>query len=228
MDNSESFQIPTLIVVGIIIIVCMCYALIFVNPQVSVNPFKPILPTQTVIALVLPPTWTPTPTDTPTPTFTLTPTPTPTSTPTVTNTPTNTTIPTSTRTRTPRPPTAVPSPYSYLSRLSSCQHSGGTYIEGIVYHDPSGSSREAGTRVALGTGPGPGTGDVYYVTSRDDGYYVFVINASGSTPGTFFVWIADGTGKAISDPNTGRVQTNSLGPDNPNSCWRAVVDFAHK
>lgn len=226
-DSHEVFQIPLLIVVGVIVIVCMCYAMIFFNPQFAFNPFKPIVPTATVLALVLPPTWTPTPTDTPTPTLTLTATPTSTLTPTVTDTPPNTIVPTITRTRTPRPPTAVPSPYSYNTRLQSCQHSGGTFIEGTVYRNPS--DRESGARVALGAGPGPGTGDVYYVTTNEIGYYVHVINANGATPGTFFVWVADGSGRAISDPNAGRVQTNNIrNPDDPGSCWRAVVDFVRK
>lgn len=228
MDNSDSFQIPTLIVIGIIVIVCLFYGMIFANPQVPLNPFKPLVPTPTVIAFVFPPTNTPVPTNTSTATVTFTNTPPPTLTPTVTDTPTFTRVPTVTRTRTPRPPTAAPSPFSYNARFQGCFHSGQTFIEGTVYRTAAGD-REQGSRIALGSGPGPGTGDVYYVTSNENGYYVHMINAGGPTAGTFFVWIADGSGRAISDPNAGRVQTNTIrNPDDPGACWRGVVDFVRK
>ena len=229
MDHSDSFQIPTLIVVGIILIVCMCYALIFVNPQVTLNPFKPILPSPTVLALVLPPTWTLTPTDTPTPTFTVTPTFTPTSTPTATDTPTNTTVPTVTRTRTPRPPTIAPSPFSYRTVLKECSHSGGTFIEGTVFlRDPG--EPDSNARVAFGSTPGNADSILPTGTQgRSSGYYNHVLRADGPLPGTFFVWVVDGSGRAISDPNTGRVQTNGIrNPDDAGACWRAVVDFVRK
>lgn len=234
MDNSDVFQIPTLIVIGIIVIVCLFFAMIFANPQVALNPFKPILPSPTVIALVFPPTNTPVPTDTPTLTLTPTSTLTPSSTPTLANTPTNTTVPivlTATRTRTVRPlprPTVIISAYAYNARYQGCFHAGQTFIEGTVYRTAAGD-REQGTRVALGSGPGPGTGDIYYVTSSETGYYVHMINAAGPTAGTFFVWIADASNRAISDPNAGRVQTNTIrNPDDPGACWRGVVDFVRK
>ena len=74
----------------------LCYLVIFVNPQIALNPFKPPvvdLPTVTLVAqatevpptftppMTFPPTWTPTATPIPTSTRTPTPTPTPTFTP---------------------------------------------------------------------------------------------------------------------------------------------------
>lgn len=88
-------------------------------------------------------------------------------------------------------------------------------------------------RVALGSGPGPGTGDVYYVVSgtqgKSAGYYVHILHSDGPRPGTFFVWIADGNGNPLSDPNAGRVTTNAItNPDDPASCWWAIMNFVHK
>lgn len=116
--------------------------------------------------------------------------------------------------------------------FQSCTHSGSTFIEGTVYRN-SGGEPESGVRVALSSGPGPGTGDVYYVTSgtqgKSAGYYVHILNSNGSKPGTFFVWVADDNGNALSDPNIGRVTTNAItNPDDPASCWWAIMDFVHK
>ncbi len=226
--TEEGFQIATLVVIVLIVLVCMGMALIFVNPQVALNPLKPPLPTTTLVVAVLPPTWTPTPTDTPTFTPTPTSTSTPTFTPTNTNTPTNTPIPTSTRRPTPRPtrpPTPVPSPWSYIAMPRGCQHSGGTFIEGYVTN-PSGE--EAGTRVTLGTAPGSSV--VQTITTGSDrspGYYTFVLNANGSRPGDWYVWITDVSGKALSDPSAGHIRTNDIrNGDDPNSCWQAFIDFA--
>ena len=226
--SEEGFQTATLVVVVVIILVCMGLALVYINPQVSLNPLKPPLVTMTVVIAGLPPTWTPTPTNTPTLTPIPTPTDTPTFTPTPTNTPTNTPVATPTRTRvpftrTPVPPT--PSPWVYYAFPRGCNHSGGTFIEGYVTN-PSGE--EAGTRVSLGTTPGGGV--VQTLTTGSDkspGYYTFVLNANGSKPGTWYVWIVDTSGKALSDPNAARVVTNDIrNGDDPNSCWQAFVDFA--
>ncbi len=253
--QQDVYQIGTVIVVVLIIVACMGMLLVFINPQIAINPFKPPVdaalaalratPT-TVAGFALPATWTPTPTLTPTPTETLTPTPTntltptPTATPTITPIPTNT--PTSTRTRTatrrptntplPAPPTPVPVPpqYPYRAISQNCTHSGMTFIEGTVYSNESGA-QEYGIRVALGSAPGGG--DVYYVTTgsvsgRSPGFYQHIITVSGAAPGNYFLWIADGNGKVLSDPNAGKVTTNNKGPDDPSACWRAVVDFVRR
>lgn len=229
----EFYQIATLVMVVLIILVCLCAALIFVNPQVALNPLKPPIPTTTLVIAALPPTWTPTPTNTPTPTYTptFTPSPTPTFTPTFTptptHTPTNTPVatPTSTRrpaTRTPVPPTV--SPYIYNVVSNSCEHSGGTYIDAYAQN---AQGELAGVQIRLGTQPG---GDeVQTLTSGSGptpGKVTFVLRDSGARPGTWYVWVVDGSGRPISNPSAGRVITNDTkNPDDPSSCWRDEIHF---
>ena len=124
---SDRFALAaTLIALFMTTTVCLWYAAIFLQPQISLNPFPPPVavdaqglaligtPTQAVRATpTFPPTWTPTgtstPTPTPTPTLTETPTETPAPTDTPTITPTFTRTPRPTR-RPPPPPTATPPP----------------------------------------------------------------------------------------------------------------------
>ncbi|MCI0477412.1 MAG: hypothetical protein L0Y55_14295, partial [Anaerolineales bacterium] len=141
-----------------------------------------------------------------------------------TNTPTIT--PSRTRppwTNTPRPPTA--SPFFYNVVRGRCEHSGGTFIEGYVN---SSQGPESGVRIRLGTSPGGG--EIQTITSGDrPGHYTFVLNASGSRPGTWYVWIVDANGRAISDPNAGRVVTNDIrNGEDPNACWRAEINFERR
>ncbi|MBI5302459.1 MAG: hypothetical protein HY868_09995 [Chloroflexi bacterium] len=234
MDDflQENFQIATLVVIVIIVLVCMALGLIFVNPQVALNPFKPPLPTPTAIA-ALPPTWTPTPTNTPTGTRTPTATGTPTVTPTETPIPSATPIlPTSTPTRRPtprptRPPAPTASPYIYTTFIIECKHAGGTYIEGYA---TNAQGEESGVRVRLGsTAGGDEIQTVTTGSNRSPGYYVFVLNDRGSRPGTYYVWVVDGNGRAISNPSVGRVTTNDIrNSDDPSACWRAVVSFGRR
>ena len=119
--DDRVLEIITILVVIMTIFVCMCYATIFRNPYVGLNPFKPPIATPRRMAEgpppTFPPTWTPTvtgiptytPTATNTPTVTNTPTPTNTYTPTPTDTPTVT--PTGTPTATPAD-TPTPTPTS--------------------------------------------------------------------------------------------------------------------
>ena len=86
-EQQDIFQILTVVVVVLIAVSCMGMLLIFINPQIAINPFKPPselsearVPAATAVAFALPATWTPTPTLTPTPTQTPTRTSTPTST----------------------------------------------------------------------------------------------------------------------------------------------------
>lgn len=229
MDNSEAFQVPTLVTAGLILVVCMCFLLIFINPQVAFNPWKPPIPTSTqAAAVVLPPTWTPTATTIPSATFTPSITPTPTLTPSSTRLPTGT--PTVTRTRTPIPPAPPPtiSPFIYQTFYHGCQHSGGTFIEGTVYRTAAGDP-ESGARVAMSSAP---SGAQIFIEptgkSRSPGYYLHVLSPDGARPGTYFVWVVDGGGNPLSDPNAGRVTTNSLGPESGGACWRAAVDFVRR
>lgn len=231
--QEELFQIATLVVIVLIVIVCMGQLLIFINPRVAINPFKPPGPTGTPLP-TFPATYTPTltntPTNTSTPTMTGTPTPSETPTPVWTNTRTATPItPTRTRppwTRTPIPPTA--SPYIYTAVKRVCEHSGGTFIEGYVN---SVYGPEAGVRVSYGTTPGGNVLDTRYTEGSGGrvGHYTFVLNANGPRPGVWYVWVTDASGRPLSDPTQGRVVTNDIrsGTD-PNACWRAEVDFERR
>ncbi len=225
--QEEVFQIGTLVVVVVIVLACLAYLLIFLNPQIALNPFKPLIPTATAVA-GLPPTWTPTPTDTPTLTLTPTPTSTPTLTPTPTSTATNTPQITATNTRPPRTNTPKPPPpplYVYSTIRGTCEHSGGTFIEGYVTNS---QGEESGVNIKLGTAPGSNLVDSRVTGSgeRSPGHYTFVLNANGARPGDWWVWVTDANGKAISDVNAGHVTTNAIkNGDDPNSCWRAVINF---
>ncbi len=229
MDNSEAFQVPMLVTAGLILIVCMCYLLIFINPYVVFNPFQPPIPTATRgVALILPPTWTPTGTTIPPSTFAPSITPIPALTSTPTRMATKSPMITRTRTRTPIPPAPPPSPYVYQTVYQGCQHSGGTFIEGTVYRTAAGEV-ESGARVAMSSAP---SGAEVFIEStgrsRNSGYYLHVLSPDGPRPGTYFVWVVDFGGNALSDPYAGRVTTNSLDANTPSSCWRATVDFVRK
>ena len=127
-------------------------------------------------------------------------------------------------------PSATPlpsSPWAYIVNPRGCQHSGGTFIEGVVTNL---YGEEAGARVILGTSPGANVIQTIITGSdRSPGYYTFVLNANGADPSTYYAWIADASGKALSDPNAARVTTNAIkNSDDPNSCWQAFVDFARR
>jgi hypothetical protein len=129
--DDRTLEITTVVVVVVIALVILCYALIFIRPDIFYNPFPPLTPTPTATSVVaLEPTWTPSPTatatGTPQPTATWTPTATPTETPTPTPTstwtpspeptatPTNTPVPTKKPPPPkPPPPTATPTPWPY-------------------------------------------------------------------------------------------------------------------
>jgi hypothetical protein len=226
--SEEGFQIATIVVVVVIFLTCMGLALVFVNPQVSLNPLKPPIFTLTLVIAALPPTWTPVPTATPTLTSTPTPTDTPTFTPTPTNTPTNTPVSTPPRTRvpftrTPVPPTA--SPFNYSVVYFTCEHSGGTYIDAYAIN-PQGE--EAGVQIRWGSQPG--SGEIQTLTTGSGptpGKVTFVLRDGGPRPGTWYVWVVDGNGRPLSDPNAGRVVTNDVKSD-AGSCWRAEIHFERR
>jgi len=235
MQNSseDTYQIATLVVIVLTALVVIAYLLIFINPRIALNPFKPpldVTPTVAIAALsTLPPTWTPTLANTATSTLTATPSATPTFTAMPTSPPT--TIPTATPrppTRTPAvaaPPTPVPSPYSYRPVLQSCTHSGGTYIEGKV---TSGGQPDEGVRVRYATGPDQGAIEEQMARNQGDGNasYAFTLRTLGAfdTPSVWYVWVVDATGNAASDPNF-HITTNNLPADDPASCWLAILDF---
>lgn len=245
-DSEEKFHIAALVVWTITGLVILFYTIIFINPRVAFNPFKPPLPTSTLLARLstLPPTWTPTAISSPTAT------PTPSTTPTITATRTRvipptptlapstaTLTPSATWTVTPRPPTrtpapttvapptAIPSAYAYRATLN-CSHSGGTQIKGTV---SSGGQPQEGVRVRVATSPDAATVIEEQFTRRQpDGSagYAFILKAIGAfdPPATWYVWIVDGTGQPLSDPNF-HFRTNNYPPEHPLTCWLAIVDF---
>jgi len=122
------------------------------------------------------------------------------------------------------PPGPTKSPYLYHTNAPTCAHSGGTFIKARVYgnvNDPN--SGVEGIKVALGGADGVNQ-YIPAVTTTWDGTYTFVLQETGSRPGTWYVWLIDGSGNRISDVG-GPVVTNNLGPDNPQACWQGAVDF---
>jgi hypothetical protein len=228
-EQEEIFQIATLIVVVGTAIVCMCYFLIFLNPQIALNPLKPPLATPTLVA-GLPATWTPTLTGTPTRTAIPTITPLPTDTPLPTSTTTRTRLPTRRPpTSTPLPPTLVPYTYAYRPVNVRCTHSGGTFVKGTVWN---GGVPQTGVRIRLSWTPNGSAAAADQVTgyqaADQSTSYTFVLRGNGaySAGSDWYVWVLDYNDQPASDPNMGHVRTNNLGPNDSNACWMAVVDFA--
>lgn len=93
----------------------------------------------------------------------------------------------------------------------------------------SGGQPQEGVRVRVANGPDVATFVEEQFTRRQpDGSatFAFVLRAIGAfeAPAAWYVWIVDGTGSPLSDPNF-HFQTNNYPPDNPAACWLAVVDF---
>ena len=173
-DRDQFFQYATFAVIGLTLMVCLCYGAIFLNPRANfLTAFQPFTATPNNSVLELPATWTPTLTTTPTPTATSTPTDTPTNTPTKTPIPSNTPLPTPTRvpTRAPTaqpyvpPPAATPVPYVPPTLIPSVRYTaikyqtsrncGTWYLQGTVWQNGEGSSVISGVRVrAMITGGG--------------------------------------------------------------------------
>lgn len=91
-DRDRFFQYATFITIGMTVLVCACYALLFFNPRANpIAVLRPETPTPNLDVAELPATWTPTSTatatNTPLPTATFT------ATPPISNTPTETAVP---------------------------------------------------------------------------------------------------------------------------------------
>ncbi len=229
--SEETYQIATLVVVVITVLLVVADILVFINPRIALNPFKPPLEATATLAVAavptFPPTWTPQPTDTAVPTPTATSSPTPTLTPTPTSSPTP--APSATRRPAARPPgstapTAIPFAYAYKTVIRSCTHSGTTAIKGQV---TSGGNAVDGIHVRLATGSDTSNVVDEQTVKRDTNgntVYAFVFGAPSSGSFAWHVWAADAEGNALSDPNMA-VTINTLPADDPESCWLAVVDF---
>lgn len=113
-----------------------------------------------------------------------------------------------------------PSPWAYNVNPRGCQHSGGTFIEGVVRNS---YGEEANARVMLGNSPGANIIQTLVTGSeRSPGYYTFILNRDGLSLGTFYVWLADANGRILSDPNAARVIIDSY------ACWQAFIDFMRR
>lgn len=230
-SSEEGFQIATLVVIVLVVLVCMGMALIFVNPQVALNPLKPPLPTTTLVVAVLPPTWTPTPTDTPTLTPTPTSTDTPTFTPTNTNTPTNTPIPTLTRRPTPRPTrtwTPVPVIPSYPFRLGRPvevhDNCGTWYIAGTVWNssDPSRGTKSGVPILVYFGNQYQGTNFTGSHAGKSSGYWEWIF--ANGTAGNGYVVIIDSNGNVLS-PQIPFHLTANCNPSQGEAVNQAIIDF---
>jgi hypothetical protein len=164
MDNRVTTVLLSMIM-GMTILAILCYATIFVQPNIPFNPLSPdratLTASQAAPVVILPPTftpdqsypatWTPTPTNTPGPTKTATDTRTPT--PTKTFTPTQTPTPTRTNTPVPPtlppPPTATPTPLPFVVQSHSSENNCADIgLKGIV-NDETGLPR-AGVQIQYG------------------------------------------------------------------------------
>lgn len=250
-DRDQVFMYPTIVIVGLTLLVCACYGLVFVNP--NANPIRWLRPPVTPPVLgfqQLPATWTPTPLPTATPTYTPTDTPTntPTNTPTEipTNTPTetNTPLPTSTFTPLPtatrRPPTAVPPtepppppantpapvfPWVYYPAYYRCEHSGGTFIHVIV--GTAWGAPTEGITTRLSTSSDPNVGFIDDADTNSEGDATHVLSVTGRPPkvGTYYAWLVDKlTKQRISDVSPG-IMINGKKENAADSCWQAYVYF---
>lgn len=166
LDNRTTTVLLSM-VMGLTILSCLCYATIFVQPNIPFNPLSPnkatAIASQITPVVAAPPgppptldqsypaTWTTTPTNTPGPTKTATDTRTPTPTKTSTSTSTPTFTPTFTRvppTTTPLP-TSTPTPLPYIvSSHSSENNCADIGLRGVV-NGPDGLPR-AGVEIQYG------------------------------------------------------------------------------
>jgi hypothetical protein len=215
-ERDQYFQYATFGVIGLILVVCACYGLLFLNP--AVNPIlalRPATATRLVSVIEFPATWTPTSTRTPTDTPTEAPTDTPTDTPTNTPIPSNTPLPTATFTQVPPPPTAKPFPrpvyhsptplptappasnsFVVVKGETSCSPDGTWFIEGTVWANGYGNGFVPGTRVRLWI-DGAGYQDaIAGATGKNSpGYYEFIFPKH--TQGNGRIGIVDDSGNLL-------------------------------
>lgn len=237
LDNRVTTVLLSM-VLGMIVLSVLCYATIFVQPNVPFNPLSPQRATEAAeraLAALPPPapavtatldqsypaTWTPSPTRTPGPTKTATdtrtPTPTKTPTPTRTNTPTNT----PTATNTPPPPTVTPTPtplpfvVSSHSGRNNCADSG---LDGIV--NGSDGLPLQGVQIQYGEiGVG---GSRFIATTDNNGRYGALLIPGSSKPASYrshdwYAYVVE-SGQRASEEF--RFTTDPIFADNPSYCGR--------
>lgn len=248
-DRDRFFQYATFVIIGLTVLVCMCYALLFFNPRVNpIAAMRPQVATPDLSVAELPATWTPTSTNTPT--ATLTPTPTHTATATATETPIETltptvepsatvffvvvtgvpTIPPPTRrpvtAAPPPPPTAVPPPpFEFrLGRPVDAQPNCGTwYVAGTVYSDQAGSSRLNGILVRVwANGIEQGT-DVTGNHSSRPGYWEWIFGQGTAVQGEVALVNPDGSQRSPRIPFQLTSDCNAGG-----AIQQSFIDFVHQ
>lgn len=235
LDNHLTTVLLAMIM-GMTILSILCYATIFVQPNIPFNPLSPQRATQVAMARITqvppqflfptatldasyPPTWTSTPTSTPGPTKT----PTSTRTPTPTKTPTSTKTPTATNTNTPRPPTLpppptstpTPLPYSVASHSSrnNCADIG---LEGVV--NGANGLPVAGVQIQFGEiGVG---GSRFIATTDNNGRYGALLLPGSSKPASlrshdWYAFIVE-SGQQASEQFT--FTTDPIYANNPRHC----------
>jgi hypothetical protein len=122
------------------------------------------------------------------------------------------------------PPTPIPLPFPYSPRAQGCTFSDTTQIKGKV---TSGGGAVDGVRVRLATSSDVATVVDDQQVRRDSDtstIYAFIISPPDSGSFDWHVWLTDGQGNALSDPNY-HVTINSLPSSSPDACRNAIVDF---
>lgn len=224
-------------VLGMTVLACLCYATIFVQPNLPFNPLSPQIATEIAGATIqaippvqsaepivqletgFPPTWTPSPTRTPGPTKTATDTRTPTPTKTSTSTPS----PTFTRTNTPAPPpppptnTLTPTPFPYVvSSHSSRNNCADIGLTGIV-NGPNGLPLQ-GAQIQYGEiGVG---GSRFIATTDNNGRYAALLLPGSNTqaalqPHNWYAYVLQDGQRASEEF---RFTTDPIFADNPDHC----------
>jgi len=206
--SDKAATVLIIIFIGATLLMCLCYAAIFVQPEIIFNPYRPsdaatrismtLIASQPTLAMpqgtptepFFEPTWTPTVTPTPsataTPTETRTPTPTSSPTPTPTQFPTRTPLPTSTNTPPPPPPpTDTPAPPLYSpSNIRTEANCDVVRIMGRVF-DSQGLPLGG---VTMQVGEVGVTGSVFSTSPSDaNGRYVWDFGAPNDATHTWFV-----------------------------------------
>jgi hypothetical protein len=224
-------------ILGMTILSCLCYATIYIQPNIPFNPLSPNRATTIAEAVATqnaslvsgpiiatpdqsyPATWTPSPTSTPGPTKTATSTRTPT--PTRTPSPTRTPTPTDTLTPTPIPPpptaTHTPTPFPfYVGSHSSENNCADIGLKGTV--NGTNGLPKAGVQIQYGeVGV---AGSRFSATSDGSGRYgALLLPGSNKTAAkkahTWFAYVVE-NGQQASDQFT--FTTDPIFAENPPHC----------
>lgn len=223
-DRDQFFQYATFGVLGLTLVVCLCYALIFINPRANViAALQPPTSTVAVQALQFPATWTPTATRTATRTFT--PEPTSTATPIPSKTPLPTWTPVPRRIAPPPPPAPKPGAATTFVAVKREKYPncGTWYVQGTVWAKGEGSGLVPGTLVRVWWNGGEyKTVSAGSFGKNSDGYWevLFPKNSEGSGQ----IGIVGSNGAGLS-PRYDFNLTRSCKSDSDINEW--IVDFAY-